>query len=156
VTFQLQGIEDFKFCESRVQATPLLLFVVQAIKSVRDGAQAYLTYVQAKPEVKSKLEDISIVRNYLDGFCKSHGIATRSGNRVHHWLGVGNSADSKGTVPYGSNKIKKVEGAASRVVWSGFHSSKCVTVGSAGAIYEEEGQVYAAVHKLLWAKPGDN
>lgn len=36
VTFQLQGIDEFKFCGSRVLATPPLLFAIQAIKSVRE------------------------------------------------------------------------------------------------------------------------
>jgi len=36
------------------------------IKNVRNGAQAYLVYVQAKPKTQMKLEDIPIVCHYLD------------------------------------------------------------------------------------------
>jgi hypothetical protein len=39
----------------------LLLSATQGIKSVREGAQAYLAYVQAKPEVKLKFKDIPVV-----------------------------------------------------------------------------------------------
>jgi hypothetical protein len=38
VTFRLHGMKEFKFCGSRVRATPPLLSAVQAIKSVREGA----------------------------------------------------------------------------------------------------------------------
>jgi hypothetical protein len=57
-----------------VQATPPLLSAIQAIKSVRKGAQAYLAYVQAKPEVRVKLEDIPVVRNYPDVFSEITGL----------------------------------------------------------------------------------
>ncbi|XP_062173566.1 uncharacterized protein LOC133879031 [Alnus glutinosa] len=60
VTFRPYGMEEFKFQGSRVRATPPLLFAVQAIKRVREGAQAYLAYVQAKPEARVKLEDIPV------------------------------------------------------------------------------------------------
>jgi hypothetical protein len=51
-----------------------LLSVVQAIKSIREGAQAYFTYVQAKLEVKAKLEDIPVVCNYQDVFSEVTGL----------------------------------------------------------------------------------
>jgi hypothetical protein len=70
VTFRLQGIEEFKFSESRVRATLSLLFAVQAIKSVRVGVQSYLAYVQAKPKVKAKLEKNLVVCNYPDVFAE--------------------------------------------------------------------------------------
>jgi hypothetical protein len=38
VTFRPYGMEEFKFQGSRVRATPPLLFAVQAIKRVREGA----------------------------------------------------------------------------------------------------------------------
>jgi hypothetical protein len=68
VTSQPHGMEEFKFQGSRVQATPPLVSAVQAIKSVREGTQAYFAYVQAKPEVRVKLEDIPMVCNYPDVF----------------------------------------------------------------------------------------
>ncbi|XP_062164994.1 uncharacterized protein LOC133871581 [Alnus glutinosa] len=42
-------------------------------ESVREGAQAYLAYVQAKLEVKAKLEDIPVVRHYPNVFIKVTG-----------------------------------------------------------------------------------
>jgi hypothetical protein len=36
VTFRLQGIDEFKFCGSRVGATPPLVSAIQAIKNVRE------------------------------------------------------------------------------------------------------------------------
>jgi hypothetical protein len=50
VTFRLHGMEEFTFCWSNVRSTPPLLSAVQAIKNVRDRAQAYLVYVQANPK----------------------------------------------------------------------------------------------------------
>ncbi|XP_062158844.1 uncharacterized protein LOC133866344 [Alnus glutinosa] len=52
-------------------ATP---FRIQAIKNVRDGAQAYLVYVQAKPKTRAKLEDIPIVCSYSDVFSEITGL----------------------------------------------------------------------------------
>jgi hypothetical protein len=74
VTFRLQGINEFKFYVSKVRATPPLLSTVQAIKSVRGGAQAYLAYVQTKLEVQLKLEDIPVVCNYPDVFFEVTGL----------------------------------------------------------------------------------
>jgi hypothetical protein len=50
VTFRPHGIDEFTFCGSNVQSILPLLSAVQAMKSVRDGAQTYLVYVQAKLE----------------------------------------------------------------------------------------------------------
>jgi hypothetical protein len=55
ITFWPHGMEDFTYCESKVQSSPPLLYAVQAVKNVRDGAHAYLAYVQAKPKNKAKL-----------------------------------------------------------------------------------------------------
>jgi hypothetical protein len=74
VTFRLYSIEEFESCKSYVQATPPLLSSVQAIKSVREGVKAYLAYVQTKPKVKSKLEDIPVVHHYLDVFAEATGL----------------------------------------------------------------------------------
>jgi hypothetical protein len=74
VTFRLPNNDEFKFCGSRARAIPPLLSSVQAIKSVRDGAQAYLSYVQSKPETQPKLEDIPVVCNYLDVFSEVVGL----------------------------------------------------------------------------------
>jgi hypothetical protein len=74
VTFRLPDNDEFKFCGSQACATPPLLSAVQAIKSVREGAQAYLAYVQAKPEAQSKLEDIPVVCNYPDVFSEIMGL----------------------------------------------------------------------------------
>jgi hypothetical protein len=70
VVFRLRDTEEFKFCGSRVRATPPLLSALQARKSIRDGAYAYLAYVTAKPEVEAKLEDIPVVRHYSDVFAE--------------------------------------------------------------------------------------
>jgi hypothetical protein len=74
VIFWLHGIKEFRLCGSRVQATPPLTFAIQAIKSVRDGAQASLAYVQAKPEFHSKLKDIRVVHHYQDVFTEVTGL----------------------------------------------------------------------------------
>jgi hypothetical protein len=57
-----------------VWSTPPLLSAIQAIKNVRDGAQAYLAYVQAKPKTRAKLEDIPIVCHYSDVFSEIAGL----------------------------------------------------------------------------------
>jgi hypothetical protein len=53
-----------------VRATPPLLFAIQARRSIRCGAQAFLAYIKAEPEGERKLEDIPIVREYPDVFAE--------------------------------------------------------------------------------------
>jgi hypothetical protein len=74
VTFRPHDMEEFTFYGSNVGSTPPLLSAIQAIKNVREGAQAYLAYVQAKPEVRTKLEDIPVVCNYPDVFSEVTGL----------------------------------------------------------------------------------
>jgi hypothetical protein len=74
VVFRPPDAEEFKFCGSRVRATPPILSAIQARKWVKDGAQAYLAYVMAKPEVEAKLEDIPVVRDFPDVFAKISGL----------------------------------------------------------------------------------
>jgi hypothetical protein len=74
VVFRPLDAEDFKFCGSRVRAATPLLPAIQASKWVKDGAQAYLAYVMAKPEVEAKLEDIPVVRDFLDVFARISGL----------------------------------------------------------------------------------
>lgn len=59
---------------SCTRATTPLLLAIQARKWVRDGAQAYLAYVIAEPEVGAKLQDIPAVRDFLDVFAKISGL----------------------------------------------------------------------------------
>jgi hypothetical protein len=68
VIFRSPSKEEFKFCGSRVQATPPLLPAIQARRSIRRGAQVFLAYIKAEPEGERKLEDIPVVRNYPDVF----------------------------------------------------------------------------------------
>jgi len=42
--------EEFKFCGSRVRATPPLLSAIQARRSISCGARAFLAYVRAESE----------------------------------------------------------------------------------------------------------
>ncbi|XP_062151922.1 uncharacterized protein LOC133860307 [Alnus glutinosa] len=62
--------EEFKFCGSRVRATPPLLSAIQARQSINCHAQAFLVYVKAEPEGECKLEDIPVVRNYPNVFAE--------------------------------------------------------------------------------------
>jgi hypothetical protein len=68
VIFCSPSEEEFKFCGSRVQATPPLLSAIQARQSIRSGAPAFLTYIKAEPEGEHKLEDIPEVCDYPDVF----------------------------------------------------------------------------------------
>jgi len=68
VVFRSPREEEFKFCGSRVRATPPLLSAIQARRSISCGAQAFLAYVRAESEGECKLEDIPIVYEYLDVF----------------------------------------------------------------------------------------
>jgi hypothetical protein len=74
VVFRPLDAEEYKFCGSRVRATPPLLLAIQASKWVRDGARAYLPYVIAEPEVEAKLEDILVVRDFSDVVAKISGL----------------------------------------------------------------------------------
>jgi hypothetical protein len=70
VIFRSPSEEEFKFCGSRVRATPLLLSAIQARRSIRSGAQVFLAYIKAEPEGERKLEDIPIARDYPDVFAE--------------------------------------------------------------------------------------
>jgi len=67
-------MEEFTYCWSKVRSSPPFLSAVQAVKNVRDGAQTYLVYVQAKLETKAKLEEIPVVCHYLDVFSEVIGL----------------------------------------------------------------------------------
>jgi len=49
VIFRSSSEEEFKFCGSRVRATPPLLSAIQVRWSIRSGAQAFLAYIKAEP-----------------------------------------------------------------------------------------------------------
>jgi hypothetical protein len=74
IVFHTSGNEKFRFCESNVRATPPLLSAVQARRDVKEGAQAYLAYVLAKPKVEQKLEEIVVVRHYPNVFAEATGL----------------------------------------------------------------------------------
>jgi hypothetical protein len=74
ITFRPHGMEEFTYCGSKVRSSPPLLSAVQAVKNVRDGAQAYLVYVQAKLETKEKLEEIPVVCHYSNVFSEIMGL----------------------------------------------------------------------------------
>jgi hypothetical protein len=67
-------MEEFTYCGSKVLSSLPLLSTVQAVKNVRDGAHAYLVYVQAKPETKAKLEEILVVCHYSNVFFEVMGL----------------------------------------------------------------------------------
>jgi hypothetical protein len=58
------------FCWSRARATPPLLSAIEPSKWVRDGAQAYLAYIIAEPDVEAKLDDIPVGSDFSDVFAK--------------------------------------------------------------------------------------
>jgi hypothetical protein len=70
VIFRSPSKEEFKFCGSQVRATPPLLSAIQARRSIRSGEQAFLAYIKAEPVGECKLEDIPVVRDYLDVFAE--------------------------------------------------------------------------------------
>jgi len=74
ITFRPHGMEEFTYCGSKVRSSPSLLSAVQAIKNIRDGAQAYLAYIQAKPETKARSEEIPVVCHYSDVFSEITGL----------------------------------------------------------------------------------
>jgi hypothetical protein len=68
VIFRSPSQEEFKLCGSQVRATPPLLSAIQARQSIKSGAQAFLPYIKSEPEGEHKLEDIHVLRDYLDIF----------------------------------------------------------------------------------------
>ncbi|XP_062170374.1 uncharacterized protein LOC133876106 [Alnus glutinosa] len=70
VIFRSPREEEFKFCGSRVQATPPFLSPIQVRQSIRSGAPAFLAYIKAEPEKERKLEDIPVVCEYPDVFAE--------------------------------------------------------------------------------------
>jgi hypothetical protein len=88
ISFRLSDAEEFKYCGSRVRATPPLLSAVQVRRSVRKGDCIYLAYVTTKSESELKLENIPVVCDYPDGFTEEYsGLPPNreiDGNRVHY------------------------------------------------------------------------
>jgi len=72
ITFRLSDAEKFKYCGSRVRATPPLLSAVQVRRSVRESDCVYLAYVMAKLESELKLENIPVVCEYSDVFAEEY------------------------------------------------------------------------------------
>jgi len=70
VIFHPPSDVEFKFCGSRVRATPPLLSAIQARRSIRNGAPAFLAYIKAEPEEEHKLENIPVVCDYPDVFAE--------------------------------------------------------------------------------------
>jgi hypothetical protein len=70
VVFHLPSDVEFKFCGTRVRATPSLVSAVQARQCIRSGALAFLAYIKTESEGERKLEDIPIARDYLDVFAE--------------------------------------------------------------------------------------
>jgi hypothetical protein len=68
VVFHLPNDVEFKFYGTRVRATPPILFAIQAWRSIRNGALAFLAYIKAESGGEHKLEDIPIVSGYPDVF----------------------------------------------------------------------------------------
>jgi hypothetical protein len=73
-----------------------------------ESAQAYLPYVEAKPEVQLKLEDILVVCTYPDVFTEVMGLSLD--REVEFAIDL-----VPRTQPHGSDKVERVERATSRV-----------------------------------------
>jgi hypothetical protein len=71
VIFHSPSDVEFKFCGSCVRATPRILSTIQARRSIKNGAPAFLTYIKAEPEGECKLEYIPVVCDYPDVFTEA-------------------------------------------------------------------------------------
>jgi hypothetical protein len=58
VVFHLPSDVEFKFYGTCLGATPSILSAIQARRSIRNGAPAFLAYIKAEYGRERKLEDI--------------------------------------------------------------------------------------------------
>jgi len=70
VVFHLPNDVEFKFCGTRVRATPPILSAIQVRWSIRNGALDFLAYIKVESGGERKLEDIPIVSGYPDVFAE--------------------------------------------------------------------------------------
>jgi hypothetical protein len=70
VFFRSPSDVEFKFCGSRVRATPPLLSTIQARQSIKNGASTFLAFIKAEPEEERKLENIPVVYDYPNIFAE--------------------------------------------------------------------------------------
>jgi hypothetical protein len=113
-------MDEFTFCGSNVRSTPPLISAVQAIKNVRDGAQAYLVYVQAKPETQAKLEDIPIVCHYSDVFSKITGLPADRDVEFSIDLIPGTQPIHKATYRMAPNELRELKEQLQELLDRGF------------------------------------
>jgi hypothetical protein len=59
-----------------------LFFLIQARRSIKNGAPAFLAYIKAEPEEDRKLENIPVVCDYPDVFAEVH-YRPDAGNSTH-------------------------------------------------------------------------
>jgi hypothetical protein len=72
--------------------------VVGSCQNCQPYAQAYLAYVQAKPEVSVKLEDILVVHSYSDVFSEVTGLP--SDQEVEFFIELMSGTQPIHKVPY--------------------------------------------------------
>ncbi|XP_041016164.1 uncharacterized protein LOC121258687 [Juglans microcarpa x Juglans regia] len=68
VVLKPSGKEEFSFCTKRGNAPPQLISALQATRLLRQGCSGFLDSLVAPPVEGPKLEDIPIVREFLDVF----------------------------------------------------------------------------------------
>ncbi|XP_028055570.1 uncharacterized protein LOC114259744 [Camellia sinensis] len=68
VVFQIPDQPEFCFVGSRVNTPPLVISALQARQLLRNGCEGYLASVRDTHETKLKLDDILVVKEFLDVF----------------------------------------------------------------------------------------
>jgi hypothetical protein len=70
VVFHLPNDVESKLCGTHVRATPPILSAIQAQRSIRNGAPAFLAYIKTDSGGERKLEEIPIVNSYPNVFAE--------------------------------------------------------------------------------------
>jgi hypothetical protein len=144
-------MEEFTFCRFNLWYTLPFLFAVQAlknVKNVRDGAQAYLVYVQAKPETQVKLKDIPVVRHYSNVFFEVPGLPLD--HEVEFSIDLVSRTQLIHKAPYhmAPTELRELKEQLQELLDRGFIRPSVYHHGSVGVVCEEEGRAYADVYRL--------
>jgi hypothetical protein len=104
-----------------MRATPPLLSAIQARRSIRCGAQAFLAYIKVEPEGEHKLEDIPVVHDYPNVFTEvTTGLPPNREIELTIDLMLGTQSIYKAPYPMAPTELKELKKQLQDLVDRGF------------------------------------